>query len=307
MKFLPLLFLLISFHSQASSCSQDAKKFCQGTDPGKGQLARCLSDYTDQLSAACSKELKDFKSKTAKKNPCYEDLAEYCADLPADSKSIEYCLLKNENRLKHVCAADFKKKKPQIIVKDVCAQDVVNTCYDKVSGPDGSITRCLIRNQAKLSKFCQNKVSKAVEKLKKSNPCFDETEKFCPTQVKVIDIQECLEKKMTSLTPNCKKVIQIEKKKSDSNPCYKDLIRHCRRGINPQEQHRCLTINEKELSNSCRQFMAKESEQVKKMVEKCEPDRLKLCAKAPFEDGKVLKCLKQNKSKLSKDCKALIK
>ena len=63
MKFLATLLLLISMGAQASECAQDAKKFCAGTDPGKGQLAKCLDDYQGQLSPACTKELKDFKTK----------------------------------------------------------------------------------------------------------------------------------------------------------------------------------------------------------------------------------------------------
>ena len=113
MKFLATLLLLISMGAQASECAQDAKKFCAGTDPGKGQLAKCLDDYQGQLSPACTKELKDFKTKTEKKNPCFEDLADFCATIPTDNRKLEYCLLKNESRLGAKCSADFKKKKPK--------------------------------------------------------------------------------------------------------------------------------------------------------------------------------------------------
>ena len=64
MKFLATFMLFLSLGIQANECAQDAKKFCAGTDPGKGQLAKCLDDYQGQLSSACAKELKDFKTKT---------------------------------------------------------------------------------------------------------------------------------------------------------------------------------------------------------------------------------------------------
>lgn len=306
MKFIAALLLLISFRSEATSCGQDAKKFCQGIDPGKGQLARCLSDYEGQLSKACSDELKAYKRDTGAKNPCFEDLAEFCADLPSDPQNYQYCLLKNENRLGTKCSADFKKKKSTIIVKDVCAQDIANTCYSELSAPEGAVNRCLIRNKTKLSTFCKNRIDKKIADLKKRNHCFEDTEKFCPTQVKFVDIQDCLNKKLPSLAPDCKKLVENENKKMKANPCYRDLITHCKPGINAADQNRCLVVNENVISNSCKQFRANEEIKVNKMIDLCEQDRLKLCPKAPFKDGQVVKCLRQNKAKLSLGCQQLM-
>ena len=306
MKFLATFMLFLSMGIQANECAQDAKKFCAGTDPGKGQLAKCLDDYQGQLSSACAKELKDFKTKTGKKNPCFEDLANYCADVPTDNRKLEYCLLKNESRLSQTCSTDFKKKKSSITVKDVCAQDIVNTCYNTITEPEAATSRCLIKNRTKLSGFCQKNVDKRIAEMKKANPCFDETDKYCPTQAVFIDIHECMEKKLNVLTPNCKKVVQDEINKELANPCYMDLRKHCKRGLTATDQHQCLTLNEKELSNSCRQFRVTESTKIKKMVELCEPDRLKICPKAPFQNGMVLKCLKENISKVSPGCKSLL-
>ena len=306
MKFLATLLLLLSIRSEASVCDQDAKKFCAGIDPGKGQLAQCLDDYQIDLSPACAKELKDFKSKTEKKNPCFEDLATFCADIPTDNRKLEYCLIKNEGRLGQKCSADFKKKKSNITVKDVCAQDIVNTCYSTITEPEAATSRCLIKNRTKLSGFCQRNVDKRIAEMKKANPCFDETEKHCPTQVKFVDIHDCMEKKINVLTPNCKIVVQAEIDREKANPCYMDLRKHCKNGLSASEQHRCLALNEKELTNSCRQFRFMEGQKLKKMVDLCEQDRLKFCPKAPFQNGMILKCLKENIANVTPACKALL-
>ena len=306
MKFLATLLLLISMSSQANVCDSDAKKFCASTDPGKGQLAKCLDDYLGQLSPACAKELKDFKTKTEKKNPCFEELAEYCESIPTDNRKLEYCLLKNESRLGLKCAADFKKKKSDMIVKDLCAQDIVNTCYSTLTESDAATAKCLITNKKKVSAFCHKILDKKITEMKKANPCFDETDKYCPTQVQFVDIHDCMEKKLNVLTPKCKKVVQDEINKENASPCYMDLRKHCKRGLNATDQHRCLTINEKELSNSCKQFRVTEAEKLKKMVDLCEVDRLKFCPKAPFQNGMILKCLKENLSKVTPACKALL-
>jgi Golgi apparatus protein 1 len=306
MKLLVVAFFLSSFMAYANECAKDAKKYCEGVDPGKGQLARCLTDYKDNLSPACAKELKDYKDKIGKKNPCFEDLAEFCTDVPSDPENYQICLLKYENRLGPKCAADFKKKKGNLIVRNVCAQDIANSCYSELSGPDGAVTKCLIRNKKKLGGFCQKNLEKKITEMRKANPCFDETEKYCPKEVKFVDIQDCLSKKVKVLTPNCKKLVENEEGRMKANPCYRDLITHCKPGLNPKAQSDCLTLNEEHISNACKQFRVNESAKVKKMVELCEEDRLKLCKDAPFKDGAVAKCLRQNKTKVSPACKKLL-
>lgn len=307
MKLLAIALTLLSLNSKAASnCDADAKKYCQGVDPGKGQLAKCLSDYEGSLSAACLKELKDFKKKTSSKNPCFEDLADLCPDVPSEGPKLELCLLKNEARLSSTCAKDFAKKKGNIITRNVCALDIVSQCYPQVTAEDGAINHCLIRNRAKLSGFCKKKTEERVAKMKKENPCFEETEKHCPAYVRFADIQECLEKRLNNLPAQCKNIVQAEIKKAKANPCYKDLTRHCVPNITPKQQHECLTLNEEHLSNACRQFRVQEKEKVNKMVKFCENDRLKFCAKEPFENGRVAKCLRQNKAKLSKACSSLL-
>ena len=305
MKLFALLFLL-SFGAHANECAQDAKKYCSGVEPGKGQLARCLNDYKDSLSPKCAAELKEYKETTGKKNPCFEDLAEFCSELPSDPLNYEYCLIKNESKLSPTCAADFKKKKGRIITRNVCAQDIAHTCYKELTGPEGAVNRCLIRNQKKLSGFCQKNINKKISDMKKRNPCFDDTEKFCPTQVKFVEIQDCLSKKVNNLAPECKKLVEKENHKLKANPCYRDLITHCRPGISPKEQHDCLTLNEEHLGNACKQFRVIEKNKINKMVKVCENDRLKLCKDEPFKNGAVVKCLRKNKAQVSKECQQLL-
>jgi hypothetical protein len=306
MKFLSFLVFFISLGSEANSCLPDVRKFCHGVDPGRGQLAKCLADHEDQLHPNCATEIKEFRSNTAVKNPCYEDLSQFCMGIPSEGRKLDYCLLRNEGRLSPKCANDFKMKKGNFLVKDVCAQDIVDSCYSAVSEPEGAINRCLIKKRTKLSSFCQKFIDQKITQMRKSNPCFDDTENHCPTQLTFIDIHECLEKKLPLLNIECKKSVQQESKRMDANPCYKDLKRHCRSGLSPSEQHHCLEINEKDLSPACTQLRVKENEKTKKMVEYCEQDRLRLCPDLPLKDGLVIKCLKEKKSRVSAKCKKLI-
>lgn len=306
MKYLSYIILFTSSIAFANDCAKDTKTFCGGVEPGKGQIAKCLEDYSDRLSPACAQELKNFKTKTLKKNPCFEDLANFCGDIPSEARTLEYCLLKNENRLSSVCSNDFKKKKSTILVKNVCAQDIVNVCYSNISGPAGSINHCLMKKRAQLSPFCQKSIDQKMIAIRKNNPCIDESLKHCPEQIAFVDVQECLEKKVSTLNPACQIIVKKETEKAKANPCYKDLTRHCRPRLNPQEQHHCLTLNEKDLSRACLDHRTKQDQRIKKMVTVCETDRLKLCPKAPYQNGMIAKCLRQNKAKVSKACADLL-
>lgn len=297
---------LFSFGAMANPCSKDQKQFCSSVEPGKGQIAKCLSDYEGQLSPACKSELKEFKAKSKKRNPCFEDLVEYCSDVPADKFKIEVCLLKNENRLSPSCASDFRGKKGKIITGNVCAQDVADNCYSEVKSDDGMVTRCLIKNQDKLAKFCKDKVQKQVKKMRDSNPCFDDTEKLCQGLAKFVDIHPCLVKNRKKLSAQCLVRVETEEKRIATSPCYMDLKQHCVSNLNPEEQDRCLEVNKEHLSNKCSQFREVRNNNAQKMVTACEADRLKFCSKEPFAGGKITKCLKKVTSQLSHECKKLI-
>lgn len=303
---LALLWAIPFFNVNATECKEDITKFCAGVERGKGQIAKCLSENLDSLSPKCVSEVKDFKKKTASKAPCFEDLMEYCSELPPIAGNYEYCLLRNESKLSDTCANDFRKKKGNLIVKNVCAQDIANTCYKEITGPEGAINRCLIANKSKLSGHCQKNMDKKIVEMRKKNACFDDTLKLCPTQVKFIDIQNCLAKKESSLTPACLALVKLEKEKMKANPCYRDLVTHCVPGLNSKQQHECLTINDEHLTHACKQYREVEKKKVDQMVKYCEEDRLKFCKDAPFKDGAIAKCLRKNKASISEACRKLL-
>ncbi len=302
--FFSLLFSASTF--AAGNCGPDVQKFCAAVELGNGQVAKCLAGFKDNLSPACAKELNLHVNNTSKKIPCYMDYADHCADIPADAQKRDLCLLKNEGRLTPACSKDFKTRKPTLIVKNECAQDIVNLCYPQIAAQEGAINHCLIQNRTKLSKFCQVNIDTKIAGLKKSNPCFEDTMKQCPSAVKVIDIQECLEKKIPSLSQSCQKIVQHEQKKAQKNPCYKDLVRNCRANISPSEQASCLTLNDRALSSQCKHYRVQEGAKLERMVKDCEKDRLKFCSKEPMKNGRVVKCLRKNKASVSPACKVLL-
>jgi hypothetical protein len=306
MKLTLIFCLLASLNALAGECDKDVKKYCSGVEPGKNQIYLCLSQYEASLSPQCKTELRAFKTKTEKKNPCFEDLSQFCSDIPSDPQNFEYCLFKNEGRLAHKCAIDFAAKKVKIMNRNPCAPDIAYQCYSSIPGPEGSVTKCLIKNKNKLTLKCQASVEKKIGQMRSKNPCFHETEKFCPSAVRFVDIQDCLVKKIQELNPQCKKLVERESAKLNANPCYRDLITHCKAGLAPHAQDECLKLNEEHLSRTCRDYRSQEYEKVEKLVKFCEADRVRLCKDSPLKDGAVLKCLKTNKAKVSPVCQKLL-
>jgi hypothetical protein len=307
MKLVAGLILLLSLRSEANVCTQDVKKYCTGIEPGKGQLAKCLSENETALTPECANELKEFRKKAGGINPCFEDLAEFCGDVPTFGRRLDYCLLRHESQLSVKCHADFKKKKNQLLNQDSCAQDISNICYKAVTEPEGAILRCLIKNTSKLSKTCNKSIVKKTMTLKQSNPCFDDTEKYCPGVSRFVDIHLCMSKNINALRSECRKEVKKEIEKEKMSPCYMDVRRHCKNNITASEEHDCLELNKNELSSACSQFRDLEKVKIQQMVKFCEQDRIKTCPNAPVKNGLVLKCLKENINFISTGCKNLIK
>ncbi|MBI3395229.1 MAG: hypothetical protein HY042_05295 [Spirochaetia bacterium] len=66
----------------------------------------------------------------------------------------------------------------------------------------------------------------------------------------------------------------------------------------------CLKSHEDKLSAGCTDHMAKVKEQHKEFSKACKKDYKQFCKDVKPGDGKIVQCLKENKAKLSADCKA---
>lgn len=306
MKLLFLFSLIFISNLWANPCLNDQQKFCPEIDPGKGQIMKCLDEHQGSLSSQCQSEVKKFKTKVMKENPCFMDLAQWCSEVPTIEEKIQVCLLKNESKLSSICAKDFKSKKDKIIKINPCAEDTVSFCYDKINLEEGFVGRCLIKNVLKLKPNCQVSIKKQIADHKLKNPCFDDTEKYCPDMVRRFDIDQCLTKKIATLTPACKKRIEEDQKISKINPCHQDIKRACKPGLNPAELNRCLIVNEKSLSSGCLKMRKELEEKMSLRVKNCEADRIKFCKDVEAKEGKILKCLMNKKDSLSPACKKVL-
>ena len=87
-------------------------------------------------------------------------------------------------------------------------------------------------------------------------------------------------------------------------PCVEDIAKFC--GNVKQGEGRiavCLTQNEAQLSMACKMHLAWVKEAVKEAHQVCEDDIMMYCAGVQPGEGRIMKCLKANKSHLSSGCK----
>jgi hypothetical protein len=69
---------------------------------------------------------------------------------------------------------------------------------------------------------------------------------------------------------------------------------------------RCLKEHESELSPSCRDHLAEVKGKLEEIHRDCRPDADTVCGDVKPGAGRVLRCLKKNRSKLSAGCKAAL-
>ncbi|GIL17366.1 MAG: hypothetical protein BroJett040_11170 [Oligoflexia bacterium] len=88
-------------------------------------------------------------------------------------------------------------------------------------------------------------------------------------------------------------------------PCHDDIQKFCK-DVQPGEGRmaKCMKDNKDKFSKACQDHMAQMKEAVKEGKEACYEDIKKLCADVKPGGGRIIKCLNENKDKLSDTCKA---
>lgn len=234
-------------------------------------------------------------------HPCHADLLKHCPGLKGKGRAQSICLLKNEGQLSPGCAKDFAGKKDKIIAHEPCAQDLADKCYAELAGEPGLAFRCLLGHKGKLLARCEVATTSKMQKMRARNPCFDDTEKFCPGTVNLGAIDQCLESKLAQLNPACRKRMDKEISLGAKSPCRRDARILCPKLIGAPLEN-CLRSQETKISPACRQIRDKHHKTVKQAKEACELDRVKFCALEPRQGKRIKACLHRNRRGLSKAC-----
>ena len=90
----------------------------------------------------------------------------------------------------------------------------------------------------------------------------------------------------------------------EAKPCAGDVAKFCG-NVKPGEGRMagCLKQNEAQLSPACKMHLMQMKEVLKEADKACEDDIAMYCGGVKPGDGQIMKCLKANKSHLSRRCK----
>jgi hypothetical protein len=90
-------------------------------------------------------------------------------------------------------------------------------------------------------------------------------------------------------------------------PCKDDVQKFCK-DVKPGGGRivKCLKEHEADLSDSCKAAQSKAKEKVSEAKESCNDDVQKYCKGVQPGQGRIVKCLADNKDKLSGSCKGVI-
>lgn len=90
----------------------------------------------------------------------------------------------------------------------------------------------------------------------------------------------------------------------EMGPCHAEVQKLCP-GMKPGEGlGKCMKENNSKLSPACQAKVAEKKEQIRATIDACKGDYEQFCKGIPMGDGRIRKCMADNKDKLSAACKA---
>ncbi|OGR60750.1 MAG: hypothetical protein A2X36_02635 [Elusimicrobia bacterium GWA2_69_24] len=153
-----------------------------------------------------------------------------------------------------------------------CKADVEKFCKDVPLG-EGRVAQCLNGHEAGLSEPCRKRVAQRRERRQKLK----------------VDMEKALQ------------------------ACRVDLDKHCRSTRKNARRLDCLGSHEAELTPLCKDFadrLIERRQERRDLAEKaktdCKPEIEKLCAGIHPGDGRILRCLQADATKLSPACKTAL-
>lgn len=85
-------------------CAADAATFCQGVQPGGGQVAQCLRKHARDLSPECKNSIAKAKKKAKSfRQACGADARKFCKNEKRGGDRIVKCLAQHQDELAPAC------------------------------------------------------------------------------------------------------------------------------------------------------------------------------------------------------------
>ncbi|GFR44890.1 hypothetical protein Agub_g6234 [Astrephomene gubernaculifera] len=285
-----------------SVCEQEIFNMCayfgdlDDIDTYDSSVINCLQDYSGEIkNGECKAQVKkylqlasqDIRFDVPLAEACFEDRQKFCANVPPGSARVIRCLSNSRDNLSPVCRATLFDEEVrfsenidfQYPMKTACVKEIDRFCKDIPHG-SGRVIRCLQDNKAQkeFGKACAEEI-KAYEaeiskdyrfnfRLKKA--CQKDVEKLCPGLCQTNDGSPCGGKVLRCLTD---KIDDI-----GDEGCKKEVYYY----------------EKMEVSNFMNDIL---------LAEACRTDVDNFCKDVEPGEGRVHKCLRDNRKKLSDSCR----
>jgi Golgi apparatus protein 1 len=284
------------------SCENEIFNMCayfgdlDNIDTYDSSVINCLQDYTAEIkSEQCKKQVKkyvtlasqDIRFDVSLAEACFEDRQKLCASVAPGSARVIRCLTNQRSSLSPVCRATLFDEEVrfsenidfQFPMKEACKEEIEKFCKDIPRG-NGRVIRCLqdMKNEKNLGKPCQQEVLSYESEINKDyrlnyrlrTACQQDIQNLCPTVCQQSDGQVCGGKVLRCLSD------KIDNIKAES--CIKEVN----------------YFEKMEVSNFKNDVI---------LAEACRQDVDKFCATVEPGDGRVHKCLRDQRKELTEACR----
>jgi Golgi apparatus protein 1 len=283
------------------ACKKEALKFCNSSDlfPEPGSVLSCLRTHIDELGSSCTKQVHrtmeqssdDLKLDAKLNEKCSADAESLCADVEPGEGRIQTCLRKRRASLSWDCQEELFRQEVEnsgdfrlnAELRQACMADSKKFCADIKPG-NARVKDCLEDNR---------------EKAEFSSECKAKFEDMMARRA--TDFR--LDAKLTKLcASDIENVCGYEKDSLDSIAGWDGRVVEC------------LQDYKDELSTpACQKRVHKLTVRASQDIRMDEPlwdacfdDRAQLCPDVPSGSSRILRCLQDQREKLSYECRATL-
>jgi hypothetical protein len=152
-----LLCLSVCAHAadHPEGCREDAKRLCQGVQPGGGRITRCLKENESKLSPECVEKIKAARERVEKEwEACKPDQEKFCKGIEPGQGRVAKCLAQHQDALSPACRERINEAKEEFAEKHPCHADAKKLCQG-VNPGEGRIASCLKQHEGEVSGACK--------------------------------------------------------------------------------------------------------------------------------------------------------
>ncbi|KAL0026108.1 hypothetical protein WJX79_000228 [Trebouxia sp. C0005] len=279
----------------ALACELDAASLCNdmADDTSQAAMSSCLWSQREQLSANCSAEVlnkqqlaaKDYRIDPYLHEACQADAESYCKGTKAEKGQVQACLLRQQGRLTWECQNELFR------------QEVEGADDIRLNAP--LISECMSDKR----KFC-NDVAPGSARVKDCLEQHRQDDGFsseCRNELEIVMQERATDFRLdSSLRDACEEDIMYTCGWVDDLGDSKGQIVSCLQDFRD-------TLMSMQCREQVHQVMARASEDMRfnqMLADACFNDREQFCSTTQQGSARVIRCLQDARSSLSKECQA---